>query len=104
MVGQGWVLIGYDTDPAAALTEAQRRQLAGIEGFTVQVCAPGGAAEVVDAEGTFKAWFDAIGARYALIRPDFYVALTAQDDDALRDRFDEVVKGLHLEPSSRMAA
>ena len=104
VVGQGWVLIGYETDPAAVLTETQHQQLSQIEGFTVQVCAPGGTADVVDVEGTFESWFDAIGSKYALIRPDFYVALTAEGDQTLRDRFDKVMKGLHLEPASRMAA
>lgn len=104
VVGQGWVLLGYETDPAAALTEAQRGQFAHLEGMTVQLCAPGGPCDVVDAEGTFKAWLDGIGAKYVLIRPDFNVALTAGDQASLRGRFDEVMALLHLAPASALAA
>lgn len=104
VVGQGWVLFGYEADPAAALTDAQRRQLAQIDGVTVQLCAPGGTCDVIDAEGTFKAWLDGIGAKYVLIRPDFYVALTAGDETTLQHRFDKEMKTLHLTAQPAMAA
>lgn len=104
VVGQGWVLFGYETDPSEALTAEQRAQLARIEGITVQLCAPGGDCDVVDAEGTFKAWLDGIGAKYVLIRPDFYVALTAGSSSALQTRFNKVMAELHLAPHPVMAA
>ena len=104
VVGQGWVLLGYETDPAAALSETQRSQLAQLEGMTVQLCAPGGACDVVDSAGTFKAWLDGIGARYVLIRPDFYVALSAGDAQTLRSRFDKVMAQLHLVAQPALAA
>lgn len=95
-VGQGWVLIGYETDPVAALSAGQRAQLAALEGFGVQICAPGGSCEVIDREGTYKAWLEDIDARYVLIRPDFYVALTAKTPEALRERFDKILKTLNV--------
>ncbi|TDK50985.1 bifunctional 3-(3-hydroxy-phenyl)propionate/3-hydroxycinnamic acid hydroxylase [Antarcticimicrobium luteum] len=103
-VGQGWILFGYETDPAAALTEAQRAQLEQIEGFTVELCGPGGGCEVVDVEGTFKAWLDDIDAKYVLIRPDFYVALTANNAETLQSRFDKVMAELHLASQTAVAA
>ena len=103
-VGQGWILFGYETDPAAALTEAQRAQLEQIEGFTVELCGPGGGCEVVDVEGTFKAWLDDIDAKYVLIRPDFYVALTANSAETLQSRFDKVMAELHLASQTAVAA
>lgn len=99
-VGQGWILLGYDTDPAAALNPAQRDQLAQIEGFTVKLSAAGG--DVVDVDGTFKDWLDKIDANYVLIRPDFYVALTAKTPEALKSRFDKVMAQLHLVPQSAL--
>ncbi|MCB1334835.1 MAG: bifunctional 3-(3-hydroxy-phenyl)propionate/3-hydroxycinnamic acid hydroxylase [Roseivivax sp.] len=104
VVGQGWVLFGYETDPAQALTERQRRQLAQIEGLTVKLCAPGGDCEVVDAEGTFKTWLQEIGATYVLIRPDFYVAATANSPEMLQERFDTVMAALHLTGQTALAA
>ena len=103
-VGQGWILFGYETDPAAALTEAQRAQLEQIEGFTVELCGPCGGCEVVDVEGTFKAWLDDIDAKYVLIRPDFYVALTANNAETLQSRFDKVMAELHLASQTAVAA
>ncbi|MFV0296544.1 MAG: bifunctional 3-(3-hydroxy-phenyl)propionate/3-hydroxycinnamic acid hydroxylase [Hyphomicrobiaceae bacterium] len=103
-VGQGWVLLGYEADPAEAITEAQRVELASLEGMTVQVCAPGGARDVVDVEGTFKAWLDEIDAKYVLIRPDFYVAVTANSPEALQARFAKVMKELHLTGEPALAA
>ncbi len=95
-VGQGWVLLGLETDPAAALTEAQREQLALLEGFTVKLGRPGTACDVVDVEGTYAKWLSGIDAKYVLLRPDFYVALTANSVDVLQRRFDEVMSQLHL--------
>lgn len=104
VVGQGWVLFGYDTDPTEALTPAQQAQLKQLEGFTVKLCGPGGDCDVVDAEGTFKAWLDDINAKYVLIRPDFYVALTAASVETLQSRFDKVMSELHLAQQSAIAA
>lgn len=95
-VGQGWMLLGYDADPDAALTEAQRAQLTHLDGRCVTICAPDGDCDVIDVEGTFKAWFDTIDAKYALIRPDFYVALTANCPEVLNARFAKVMAALHL--------
>lgn len=103
-VGQGWILMGYEVDPLAALTEAQRAQLAHLEGFGVQLCRPGGPGNVVDLTGTFKNWLEEIDAKYVLIRPDFYVALTANSQADLQARFGKVMEALHLVPASAMAA
>lgn len=103
-VGQGWILFGYETDARAALTKEQREQLEHLDGFAVQLCSPDGNGDVVDVEGTFKAWLDDIDAKYVLIRPDFYVALTANSPKALRERFAKVMKELHLVRKHAMAA
>lgn len=96
VVGQGWIVIGLDADPAAALTEEQREQLAQLEGFTVRIGAPGTACDAVDIEGTYARWLGGINARYVLLRPDFYVAATANSAEDLQQRIDEVMRHLHL--------
>ena len=103
-VGQGWILFGYETDPSDALTDTQRSQLSQIEGFSVELSGTAGKGDVFDAEGTFKAWLDDIGAKYVLIRPDFYVALTAHSEASLQSRFDKVMRELHLVDQSALAA
>lgn len=99
VVGQGWVLIGRDADPTAALTAAQRRQFAGLEGIAVRL-----GEDVRDVEGTIGRWLDRIGADFVLIRPDFYVALAAGDAAQLQARFAKVMAALHLAEAPALAA
>lgn len=104
IVGQGWVLLGYDADPAIALTEGQRHQLARLDGIPLRLCGPSGTGEVVDVDGTIGAWLQRIGARYVLIRPDFYVAVTADTPEQLQARFATVMQALHLTEPRAIAA
>lgn len=104
VVGQGWVLLGHGVDPLAALTETQRRQLAGLEGTGIRLAAAGDTGDAVDVEGTMGRWLDRIGARYVLIRPDFYVALTADSPETLQSRFARVMQALHLRTDQAIAA
>ncbi|ESW62253.1 MAG: 3-(3-hydroxyphenyl)propionate hydroxylase [Rhodobacter sp. CACIA14H1] len=104
VVGQGWVLLGHDANPSEALTEAQRRQLAALEGISLRLTPKGGQGGAVDSDGTIGAWLNRIGARYVLIRPDFYVALTADRAETLQARFAKVMRALHLAEPQAMAA
>lgn len=104
IIGQGWVILGHGADPVAALTEGQRRQFAALGGVGVTLAAEGGAGDVVDVEGTMGAWLSRIGAAYVLIRPDFYVALTADRAETLQARFAGVMRDLHLATPEAIAA
>ena len=104
VVGQGWVLIGYETDPLAALTKDQRRQFAALDGLPVRIGRSASTADVVDVEDTFTAWLQRIEATYVLIRPDFYVAVTANRPETLQGRFAKVMAALHLRPAVPLAA
>ncbi|MBW6419664.1 bifunctional 3-(3-hydroxy-phenyl)propionate/3-hydroxycinnamic acid hydroxylase [Celeribacter sp. PS-C1] len=104
VVGQGWVLIGYENDPAAALSTVQAEQLAGLDGMTVTLLPEGAGTDVVDVEGTFKTWLDAIDARYVLIRPDFYVALVAKTPGELREKFSKIMTLLKVDAPEKLAA
>ena len=103
-VGQGWVVIGLDLDPSEALTSTQREQLALLEGMSVKIGRPGTACDAVDVEGTYAKWLTAIDARYVLLRPDFYVAATANSAATLQARFDEVMGRLHLQQTEAALA
>ena len=104
VVGQGWVLLGYGIDPAQDLSDRQRQQLEGLEGISARIDPPGGGGDAIDAEGTIGRWLDRIEARYVLIRPDFYVALTARTPEELRTRFAKVMAALQLEAEPALAA
>ncbi len=103
-VGCGWVLIGLDTDPKAALTETQQEQFKQLEGLAVRMGAAGTACDVVDAEGTYARWLKNIDAKYVLLRPDFYVAVTANNPAQLQARFDRIMSTLQLQPVPSLVA
>lgn len=46
---------------------------------------------------TYAKWLNGIGAKFVLLRPDFYVAATAATAEELRHRFDEVMSRLHVQ-------
>jgi 3-(3-hydroxy-phenyl)propionate hydroxylase len=96
-VGHGWFVIGLDADPAAALNHGQLEQLAMLEGRTAKIGAPGTSCDAVDVDGTYTRWLAGIDAKYVVLRPDFYVAATANSAESLRQRFDEVMSKLHLQ-------
>lgn len=104
IIGQGWVLLGHDADPLSALTPAQRAEFAALGGVAVRLAPAGDAGDAVDAEGTIGAWLERSGARYVLIRPDFYVAVTADTPERLQARFARVMQALHLRAPQALAA
>ena len=101
-VGQGWVVIGLGTDPAQAISQAQREQLERLDALFVTIDAPGSNGAVIDVNGTYAKWFSTINAKYVLLRPDFYVALSAPDAATFQERIDFVLNQLHL--TERVAA
>jgi resorcinol 4-hydroxylase (NADPH) len=96
-VGKGWVVLGLESDPSEALSQEQREQLSLLDGFTVKVGRSALDCDAVDVEGTYARWLNSIDARYVLLRPDFYVALTAKTSAELQQRFDQVMSQLHLQ-------
>ncbi|RDK05600.1 bifunctional 3-(3-hydroxy-phenyl)propionate/3-hydroxycinnamic acid hydroxylase [Cupriavidus lacunae] len=95
-VGHGWLVIGMNANPAAALGDEQLEQLARLGGRTVRIGAPGTPCDAVDVEGTYGRWLTDIDAKYVLVRPDFYVAATAKTPQQFRQRFDTVMSQLQL--------
>jgi 3-(3-hydroxy-phenyl)propionate hydroxylase len=104
-VGTGWSLIAYQADPLEALTPEQRTQFDLLEGRMVRIGAPGTSCDAEDVAGTYAEWMKKIDARYVLVRPDFYVAVTANSPSAFQQRFAKVMTELHLEePAARAVA
>jgi 2-polyprenyl-6-methoxyphenol hydroxylase-like FAD-dependent oxidoreductase len=76
LLGGGFLLLGLDHDPAAALTPEQRAFLSRLGGRTIGIASPGASGVpggVADVDGSYRAWFAELGARAVLVRPDFYV-------------------------------
>jgi len=93
-VGQGWIVVGLNQDPAHALTTKQLEVLRFLEGRTVSVGAAG--CDALDVDGTYTQWLSSIDATYLILRPDFYVAATAKSSGDLTRCFDEIIGYLHL--------
>ena len=96
VVGQGWLVIGLNTDPSEVLTRSQLDALRSLDGRTINIGSPGNSGDVIDVEGTYANWLAPMDASYVILRPDFYVAATAQSPEQLITRFDEVLAKLHV--------
>jgi len=103
VIGYGWIVIGLYVDPADALGPEQLALLESLGGRAVKLEAPSGssAGGVVDVEGTYARWLEGIGAKYVLLRPDFYVAATALSAQDLRQRFQDVMKRVYARAQTR---
>lgn len=96
LVGRGWILLGLDENPWDLLETAQRDALERLGARSVAISRRGEqGGEIVDAEGVFERRLTEIGARYVLIRPDFYVAAAASDGEHLRRSIATVIDALH---------
>lgn len=102
-------LILADASLAAGLDDAARSALAAAGvALTAFSGESDGIASFVDRDGTYADWFARLGARAALIRPDFAVFGTAADPDAvaaLVHRFlDGLRTGVRVDEAALLAA
>jgi len=95
-VGQAWMVVGLDADPAAALSNEQLEKLKLLAGKTVVIGSAEKDCDAIDVNGTYAAWLDEIDAKYFILRPDFYVAATAKSAADVSKRFEQVLKKLHV--------
>lgn len=70
LVAPGFVLIGHGHDPASAL---QPEQLAFLQNIGATTIGIGPECAVHDMDGTYPHWFEELGCRAVLLRPDFYI-------------------------------
>lgn len=96
VVARGWVLLTSAAASGQTLSEGQRRLLDSLGGKVVTIGLRGSGAEVVDINGTTTTWMTEHGVSHILVRPDFYVALTAPDESSLRSAFDKVMSAAGL--------
>jgi 3-(3-hydroxy-phenyl)propionate hydroxylase len=95
-IGQGWVLIGLSNNPADALTFEEHEHLERLNTLFIQVDKAGAPGAVIDTDGTYEKWFKSINAKFVLLRPDFYVAVSAPDAETFRARLAGILPKLHM--------
>lgn len=83
-VGQGWFVLAIEAATDDLLTPAQQAQLAHLGGRMLSVGADAATHDVATQDSAYTDWMTAAGARYAILRPDFYVAATANSPEDLR--------------------
>ena len=68
-------------DPAVveALSDADKSFLESIGATVALIGAAGSSAPLIDADGTYAAWFESLGKVAVLARPDYYVYGSASD-------------------------
>ncbi|NIJ09624.1 2-polyprenyl-6-methoxyphenol hydroxylase-like FAD-dependent oxidoreductase [Sphingomonas vulcanisoli] len=83
LIGPGhFVLFGNGINPLAGLSDEARRIWARLDGLGITIGADG----YRDVDGSYTAWFEKLGAKIVLARPDFQVfgaSAKAEDADAL---------------------
>lgn len=90
-VGRGWFLLTNVADAAQTLADEQADAFATIGGQVVTVGARGSDAAVIDLDDTYGTWMRDHGVCHILLRPDYYIAATANSQEQLRSVFDSVV-------------
>lgn len=95
IVGRGWSMLGWNTDPAEAVAESVRKELKRLGMTFAYLGDSSSSARFVD-DGIFRRWFEQTGHSFALIRPDFYTAATATDPDELNQQLESLLSSLAL--------
>ena len=70
LCGGGFLLLGLDHDPAAALTAEQRAFVSRLRVRCIAIGLPDG---ILDIDGAYHTWFAGLGVPAVLVRPDFYM-------------------------------
>lgn len=92
-VGRGWFLLHqHGTSPG--LTPSQQSAFEAIGGRVLSIGAMNSGAEVLDLDGSYAAWFDENKVNYMLVRPDYYIAATAEKESQLSENFSDVMKNV----------
>ncbi|MCH2168420.1 MAG: bifunctional 3-(3-hydroxy-phenyl)propionate/3-hydroxycinnamic acid hydroxylase [Oceanicola sp.] len=94
-VGTGWYVIAVDADAQGLLSADQLALLDRLGGRVLSI-GQGADWDVQTKDSTYADWMAEIGARYFIVRPDFYVAATASTKAELSACFDVITQRLGL--------
>jgi len=96
IIGQGWMVVGLDVDPADALSDQQKSTLAFLDGMVVKIGSDGIDCDAIDVDGTYAKWMASIDSKYFILRPDFYLAATAKTATDISNSFEQIIERLHV--------
>ncbi len=102
IIGPGhFVLLGNGFDPDTALSEESSAAWKLLDGVCVNI---GDNHGLIDTDGSYSAWFAALGANIVLVRPDFQVYGSAEEGSAADSLVKTLAKQLTLHSSVPTAA
>ncbi len=94
VVGQGWMVLAIEQPTQNLLSDTQMDRLKALDGRLLSLGANG--FDVITLDDSYRDWMKSCEANYAIVRPDFYVAATANTPDDLRSSFDIIMSRLGL--------
>ena len=103
-VGQGWFILALNANGHDLLTEPQFEVFTHLGGRILSIGAVGAGCDVLDIEGFYAGWMAELVAKYIIIRPDFYVAASAETAAELSACFNQLMLSLPftaLDPTPR---
>nr|WP_320133790.1 bifunctional 3-(3-hydroxy-phenyl)propionate/3-hydroxycinnamic acid hydroxylase [uncultured Holophaga sp.] len=96
VVGRGWCLLSR-VEAGSPLTESQQESFRRIGGQVLTMGSRGSGAQVIDLGGTYAGWMAKHGVSHLLVRPDAFVAATADSGYQLRAVFDQLMTKITAE-------
>lgn len=93
-VGQGWMILALEQPTEGLLSVAQTDALETLGGRVLSLGSEGHDVRTLDS--SYEDWLTSIGAQYAIIRPDFYIAATASTREDLAVCFDAILARIGL--------
>jgi len=94
VVGQGWFILCANTETKTLLSHAQFELFGNLDGRILSVGPAGAGFDVEDIESFYKNWLAELAVKYVIIRPDFYVAASANTSAELHACFDYLMTAL----------
>jgi 3-(3-hydroxy-phenyl)propionate hydroxylase len=91
-VGQGWMILAVECETDGLLSDSQKDAFGKLGGQLFSIGTQGCDVETLDA--SYVDWMTAANANYAIIRPDFYVAATAETSAQLAACLDMILERL----------
>ena len=93
-VGRNWYLLTDASAASETLTSEQLAKLEKVGGSVLTVGPRGSNANVIDLDGSYAAWFAKNNRKHLLVRPDYFVAATANSESEIRSAFDIATRNL----------
>lgn len=95
-VGHGWFILAFEQSTDRLLSRVHHDALTRLDGRLLSIGPDGSGCDVITLDDAYRNWAAETQASFVILRPDFYVAATAQTPEDLARCFDDILSGLDL--------